>query len=427
MQKLSFILFLFILCINSNYGQKDEAIKIIKKLTDENFHGRGYVEKGDFKSVKFIEKEFKKIGLKPYGNFLQKFKFNVNTQPKELELSLNNLLLKPGVEYLIDPGSPSLKGTFSTVLIQTGDLLNTNKLITKINKSANKILLIDTYNLSQYSKKEIEQINEVVKFLKYSDQHSSKGSIIFSNKKLTWHGSTVQNSKISFTVNKSVELSKITSVSINNKSKLLKNYKSYNCIGHIKATNKTDSTIVITAHYDHLGRMGTQTYFPGANDNASGIALLLDLAKSLQKENSFKKYNIAFIAFGGEEIGLLGSKYFTKNPLFPLKKIKILLNFDLAGTGDEGIKVVNGSVHKKEFNLLKQLNKDYNLLPDVKSRGKACNSDHCYFDAMGIKCFYSYTLGGIKAYHDIYDKLETLPLTEFEDYSKLIQLFINHL
>ena len=134
-----------------------------------------------------------------------------------------------------------------------------------------------------------------------------------------------------------------------------------------------------------------------------------------------------FIAFGGEEIGLLGSKYFTENPVLTLSKIKFLLNFDLAGTGDEGIKVVNGTEFPKEFNLLKSINKQHDLLKDVFSRGSACNSDHCYFYKKGVPSFFIYTLGGIKAYHDIYDKYETLPFTFFEEYSKLTHLFINKL
>jgi aminopeptidase YwaD len=65
------------------------------------------------------------------------------------------------------------------------------------------------------------------------------------------------------------------------------------------------------------------------------------------------------------------------------------------------------------------------LLPKVASRGAACNSDHCMFHQKGVPCFYIYTLGGIQAYHDIYDRCETLPLTEFSDYCRLMILFFD--
>jgi Zn-dependent M28 family amino/carboxypeptidase len=164
--------------------------------------------------------------------------------------------------------------------------------------------------------------------------------------------------------------------------------------------------------------MGKEVYLPGANDNASGVAMLLNLAKYYSQHP--QKYSIAFMAFGAEEVGLLGSKYYVEHPLFPLKQIKFLVNFDIVGTGDEGIKVVNATVHKKEFDELVKINSEKKYLPDIQQRGKVAISDHHFFEEAGVKTFYIYTLGGIKAYHDIYDRPETLPLTKFENLFKLI-------
>ncbi|MEN8203855.1 MAG: M20/M25/M40 family metallo-hydrolase, partial [Bacteroidota bacterium] len=166
-------------------------------------------------------------------------------------------------------------------------------------------------------------------------------------------------------------------------------------------------------------------YFPGANDNASGIAMILNLAKHFSENPP--AYSMVFMALGAEEIGLLGAKAFTEDPTFDLDRIKFLVNFDLAGTGDEGIKVVNATVHQREFDLLSVLNTEKDLLPAVSSRGPACNSDHCMFHQKGVPSFYIYTLGGIQAYHDIYDRYETLPLTEFVDYCTLMISFFDHL
>ena len=195
-------------------------------------------------------------------------------------------------------------------------------------------------------------------------------------------------------------------------------------IGYVEGKN-SDSTIVFIAHYDHLGMLGPDATFNGANDNASGTAMLLSLAKNYSENKP--NYNTVFIAFGAEELGLIGSKYFTENPLFPLSEIKFLMNFDLAGTGDEGIQVVNGSVYRDKFDELVQINDELDLLSNVKIRGTACNSDHCMFDQQDVPGFYIYTLGGIQAYHDVYDRPETLPLTEFEEYFKLIIEFIDQL
>jgi Zn-dependent M28 family amino/carboxypeptidase len=168
--------------------------------------------------------------------------------------------------------------------------------------------------------------------------------------------------------------------------------------------------------------MGKETMFPGANDNASGVSLLLNLVKHFSTTKP--KYTIVFIAFAAEEIGLVGSRYFTEHPVFPLSNIKFLINFDLAGTGDDGIQVVNGKTYQQKFDLISKLNDDGKLLKQIKIRGEACNSDHCMFHAKGVPCFYIYTLGGIQAYHDIYDRAETLPLTDYQDYYTLLLKFI---
>ena len=147
-------------------------------------------------------------------------------------------------------------------------------------------------------------------------------------------------------------------------------------------------------------------------------ALILNLARYYAAHPA--PYSIAFVCFAGEEAGLIGSKYYTEHPLFPLKQVRFLLNTDLAGTGEEGITVVNASEFPNEYNLLNKVNDDKKLLVKINARGKAANSDHYFFTEKGVPAFFFYTLGGIKAYHDIYDKAETLPLTEHEDLFKLV-------
>lgn len=97
--------------------------------------------------------------------------------------------------------------------------------------------------------------------------------------------------------------------------------------------------ILLGAHYDHIG-MGGETsreeekwgkIHPGADDNGSGTALLLQLAKMLKKEKDKFNYGLIFSFFSGEELGIIGSSYFIKNPLVPLNEIVLMLNFDMVG------------------------------------------------------------------------------------------------
>jgi Zn-dependent M28 family amino/carboxypeptidase len=215
----------------------------------------------------------------------------------------------------------------------------------------------------------------------------------------------------------------ISAIDISIGAKFLKNYTSQNVIGYVPGKLNPDSFIVFTAHYDHLGQMGKTVYFPGANDNASGVAMLLSLAKYYSQKEHQPNCSIVFMAFGAEEVGLLGSEFYIKHPLFPMARIKFLTNMDILGTGDEGIMVVNATVYEKDFAMLQKLNADKNYLVAVKPRGKAAISDHFYFTELKIPSFYVYTLGGIKAYHDPCDRRETLPLTEFEDLFSLLKDF----
>ena len=100
-----------------------------------------------------------------------------------------------------------------------------------------------------------------------------------------------------------------------------------------------------------------------------------------------------------------------------------MVNLDLEGTGIDGITVVNASVYPKEFNMLQQINAKGNYLVKINPRGKAPNSDHYLFTEKGVPAFYMYTLGGIKAYHDVYDISATLPLNKYEDMFKLLLKF----
>lgn len=117
----------------------------------------------------------------------------------------------------------------------------------------------------------------------------------------------------------------------------------HNVIAYIN--NKAPNTVIIGAHYDHLGynELGGSTYrrtenekpqiHNGADDNASGTAALIELAEIIKKAN-LRKNNYLFIAFSGEEEGLLGSNYFVKNPTIDLSKVSYMLNMDMIGRLD---------------------------------------------------------------------------------------------
>ena len=372
------ILFILLMISSSVAFAQDLSFgrKMVDTLTSPYFWGRGYTKEGMKKAADFLSNEFKAYGLAPMDgkSFLQPFSYLVNTFPGKMEVNLNGMDLIPGKDFIISPESRGAE-------------------------ASGKLEKLDSI---QY----INRTNMVV--IKMQDI-------------LTWDISPEVADYTLILVDKKAITDKPKKFSVNIENKLDSNFKTANVCGLVKGTVKPDSMIFITAHYDHLGGMGAATYFPGANDNASGVSLLLNLAHYYAQHP--QKYSIGFILFAGEEAGLIGSKYFTENPLVPLKNIRFLINTDLAGTGEEGITVVNATEFPKEFAMMNAVNDENKLLVKINSRGKAANSDHYFFTEKGVPSFFFYTLGGIKAYHDVFDKAATLPLNEHEDLFKLLVKF----
>jgi len=171
--------------------------------------------------------------------------------------------------------------------------------------------------------------------------------------------------------------------------------------------------------------MGKEAYFPGASDNASGTAMLLYLANYFAKNP--QHYTMVFIAFSGEEAGLLGSSYFVNHPMIPLDHIRFLTNLDIMGDATDGITVVNATEFSKQFDALQRINNSKSYLPQIKSRGKAANSDHYHFTEAGVPSFFIYTNGGKGFYHDVFDNAASLSMTNIDMLAKLLVAFAKEL
>lgn len=413
---------------------KAYARKVIDTLTSPGMHGRGYVNNGHLVASDYIANEFKSFGLLSFGkpgSYFQEFHFPVNTFPGKVEATFTfadgrKEKCLPGDKFLVRSASPSVKGTFNVVRLDSSVASSESRWKEFMAKSHKKeFVLVDTVHVRDKA-----TLAKLTNFVKYPPD--VKGLLLpvalthiegsENCSKLTpWDFSMTQSTVPVLEIDPS--LANATKITVNIGAKFLPDCMSRNVVGYVRGSEQPDSFIVFTAHYDHLGRMGKDVYFPGANDNASGVAMLLNLAKHYSSPANRPKYSIAFIAFGAEEVGLIGSAYFVAHPLMPLPHIRFLVNMDILGTGDEGITVVNSTLHNPEFVKMKQINDTNHYLPLIKPRGKAAISDHHFFTEKGVPCFYIYTLGGIKAYHDTCDKPGTLPLTEYDDLFRLLRDF----
>lgn len=418
MKKLVLSLIIF-LRLNSFAQDVYLAKDFVDTLTSDGYAGRGYVKDGHLKAANFIAEKFNEYGLERFdSDFKQEFQINVNTFGGACDLLIDGKLMYAGVDFLVDASCPKIEGKFNLKWLNpkiVGDAKKMGKFMSS--DLSNSFLIVDKTGVTDTT--QLEFLTNMV-----HNPFQAKGIIIVQSGKFTWTMSQQQRPYPILYIKKDRISYKDKKIEINVQAKLKKGEITQNVIGYVKGTEQPDSFLVFSAHYDHLGMMGPDAVFAGANDNASGTAMLLNLAKHYATPGNEPKYSILFIAFGAEEVGLLGSKHYVKKPYFPLNKIKLQINTDIMGTGDDGIKMVNGDIHKDIYKDFKKINDEKGYLTKVGKRGKSYNSDHAPFDEKGVKAIFIYTMGGSKAYHDIYDTAENLTLSKYNEVFKLITDFI---
>jgi aminopeptidase YwaD len=191
-----------------------------------------------------------------------------------------------------------------------------------------------------------------------------------------------------------------------------------NVVGVIEGSDSLlkDEYIVIGAHYDHLGKGGpssgsrmpdTTAVHCGADDNASGVAAILEIAGAIRSIKP--KRSVIIVAFGAEELGLVGSKYFFKNKLVDPKKIKAMINLDMIGRmrPDKTLSV-GGTGTAAEFDTLLNTLEPKSKMKFARNTDGYGPSDHSSFYLEGIPVLY-FSTGAHSDYHtpfDTYDKLD---------------------
>jgi aminopeptidase YwaD len=412
--------------------------RTIKALTSEQMHGRGYVKEGDKVAAAYLRGRLKQLGLQPLAaDYTQSFELGVNTFPGKVKLALNHNYfpflgpakrLRPGVDFIASAasGSGCLNKLHQLLYLDSSSVNNPIDVRAFLigSRQPCSVALLDKY--SQYPANLPAAI---------ASRLDSVSAIIRVVPKLTATLSFSQQAQLQLEVlpHPLLNTSKADNglhaygAAVHVDADLKRNYPTQNLAAIVRGTLQPDSFLVVSAHYDHLGMMGKHVYFPGANDNASGVAMLLELAAYYARPENRPACSVVFLLFGAEEAGLVGSQYFVAHPLVPLRNIKFLLNLDLLGSGEQGATVVNGRLHEAAFRRLTALNEAHHYLPALGARGKAANSDHYPFSEAGVPAFYLYTRGASKAYHDVNDTPASLTLAGFPGAFGLVRDFLNEL
>ncbi|PKP00681.1 MAG: hypothetical protein CVU14_07220 [Bacteroidetes bacterium HGW-Bacteroidetes-9] len=417
---------ILIICFSSVNGfsqDKKYARYLIDTLASRGMSGRGYVNNANRIASEFIAGEMQQHGLLSFPEgYFQPFTLPINTFPGKVSLSVNSIKLKPGVDFIVSASSPSVSKEFKIKVLDPKKFDKPQRLFRLTGKSfENILLLIDKSAIAKERQKLIDS-------LVWTNYLKSAGYILLSEKeRLLYSVSQGFNQKAYpvFEVLKPALPLKPKSAAISVDAVFEPSMVVRNVIGYIPGLEVPDSFIVITAHYDHLGMMGKDALFAGANDNASGVAMMLDMARHYSKPENRPRYSMAFIALAAEETGLNGSEFYVRNPFFPLSQIAFLINLDMVGTGSEGITVVNGKTFVEQYERLVKINADNEYILKVAQRGESCNSDHCPFFKKGVPAVFIYSMGKEhREYHNVYDSAGRVPLSEYEDIFRLLRDFI---
>ena len=392
---------------------KAYAQSIVDTLTKPACGGRGY-DGSDKKAAGFIIRELQSAGISPLlksGSYLQPFPISINQITGSIELALDGDTLSPGRDYLMLVDSPPAEGSFETVKMEA----DTNN------------ILIWNHKPSFYRQKFIVT-SLSPRTVRQQLPFPVKGIIYLKDRNFYWHISDglSRDSIVEIYLRDTLYHPGVRNVSMRLNTQFKENYITQNVMGLVKGRKYPDRYILLTAHYDHLGRMGKRTFFPGGHDNASGTAMVLDMAKYFSRHLPDK--TVVFVFFSGEEAGLLGSSYFVNHfPVHP-GKIDFVINLDLMGAGSKGITVVNAKKQKEAFDILLQLNEKDSLIYQVKARDNAPNSDHYPFTVKGVPAVFIYTLGEeSQAYHSPDDNSGNVHFTGYDDLFRLIIKWIQQL
>ncbi|MGZ5247204.1 MAG: M20/M25/M40 family metallo-hydrolase [Flavitalea sp.] len=391
----------------------------ISYLSDDKLQGRRAGTEGEKLASTYISTQFEKNGLSPKGEsgWLQAFEINDGKQINPTTFFIvNDHDLKVGKDFFPLTFSPntSLESAFAIALREEGvpwvidlkEMMDENK---------------DNPHYDLY-----EGIRSK------ANVASEKGATA-----LIIHNSTEVKDDLSFLQKDRTEVAKIPVIYIsketqskffNEESEMLdiklkidigdKKRTGHNVVGFID--NGASNTIVLGAHYDHLGfgedgnsmiRTGEKMIHNGADDNASGTAALIELGRML-KHSKNKSNNYLLIAFSAEELGLNGSKYFTEHPTVEIDKINYMINMDMVGRLNDSSKAMTiggygtSPAWSEVMNPIKEL-KGFSIKYDSSGTGP---SDHTSFYRKNIPVLFFFT-GLHTDYHrpsDDFEKINSL-------------------
>lgn len=387
-------------------------------LADDKLEGRRTGSAGEKLAYEYISNQFRQIGLAAKGDngtYIQAFEVNDGKQiDPATAVTIGNASLNPGTDFFPLAYSANGKlGTTAAIALPEGgttwfwnlkELLEENKnnphfdledaiakkIVNAASKGATGLFI---YNTSS--------IKDELKFDPKSKAEKAKIPVIYISKDA--REKYLKDETASYDIKLEVSISE-------------KKRTGHNVVGYID--NGAATTVILGAHFDHLGygedhnslyTGSTPMIHNGADDNASGTAALIELAKQVKK-SKLRNNNYIFIAFSGEELGLFGSKYFTEHPTVDISKANYMINMDMVGRLNDsthGVTIGGYGTSPWWGQTLTASDKYFKLNFDSSGTGP---SDHTSFYRKDIPVLFFFT-GAHSDYHKPSDDADKINYT----------------
>jgi len=416
-----YVLFLMLTFVAT--AQSSENVKKhTHELSKAEYMGRGYEYGGDLKAAQWIARQFETIGLEKYNDsYFQHFSFSINTLPSEFSVSVDGNQLSPGIDFIIQKSCYTTDITYPLIFIGKEGLKDMRMAdsLSSVDVTSSIAAIDIDFVYSSYAQFR-ESMDAVFQlpfaayiyltdyplrsFAMYGTR--LKETVVLEMKKDKLHAA---NKKVSLKVD----------------TEFHKNYVSQNVTGYLKGKKRPNEYVIVGGHYDHLGMMGKNTFFPGADDNASGVAVVIEFARFFSNPKNRPDCSVIFICFGGEEVGLLGSEYFAKHCPIDPAKIKTFINLDMVAFGESGFRVEHGDVLKEQMSTMKSIIEKNKLNIELQEAEAKAHSDHYPFIEAGIPALF--ITSGVKEsvdYHTVNDNFESLPFSKIDELLILIREFV---
>ncbi|UCG62542.1 MAG: M28 family peptidase [Candidatus Zixiibacteriota bacterium] len=335
----------------------DSVYRHVSVLAHDSLEGREVGEPGEWKAAQYIRAVFQSAGLEPAGDngsYFQQFDFIKSIDPGPANsLVVNGVELKPGEEFMPLQFSASVKFDFDDI-VYVGYGITVPEDEGDYDDYRGKDVAGKAVIIMRSSPKDADENIDFDKYISLTDKiatalnNDATGVFFVTPEDME---DTVKPRIAAYVHPReipavllrkaglerlSVDPDNITSIS--GETELIQvRDTGYNVIGYVPA--RSDTTVIIGAHYDHLGWGGigslhrgeTVEIHNGADDNGSGVAALLELSRYLGALKDQLHYSLLFIAFSGEENGVLGSGHFAKNMTIDSSKARMMINLDMIG------------------------------------------------------------------------------------------------